>query len=67
MRFEEEEREESAERFLEGSLTAPLQAVWRDFAALASPIAVDIVSMSAEAMASMLRSVRIGVGRVWSQ
>ena len=54
MRLEAEERLESAVRFLEGSFMRLLQVVWRDFAALGSLIAADMVSRSAEAIASML-------------
>jgi hypothetical protein len=57
VRLEVEEREDSAGRFFEGSLMRDLQAVWRDFAALGSLIAVDILSRSADAMASMLEFV----------
>ncbi len=38
---------------------ALLQAVWRDFAALESEMAVHIVSRSADAMACMLGDIMI--------
>lgn len=63
MRLEEEESVASAARFLEGSLIRPLQAVWRDFAALGSFRAVDIASRSAEAISAMLVHVRICLGK----
>jgi hypothetical protein len=63
VRLEEEESVASAARFLEGSLIRPLQAVWRDFAALGSFRAVDIASRSAEAISAMLVHVRICLGK----
>jgi hypothetical protein len=59
----EEDRELSAARFLEGSLTRPLQAVWRDFAALGSIRAVEMVSRLADAISAMLDHVSIRLGK----
>jgi hypothetical protein len=66
--LEEEVRLESAGRFLSGSFTAALHAVWRDFAALGSPIAVLMVAWSALAIADMLGELNIcpegeGIGK----
>jgi hypothetical protein len=62
-----EEREDSAERFLEGSLIRPLQVVCKDFAALRSESAVVIMERSADAISAMLQDVKIFLGRVWSE
>lgn len=67
MRLDVEEREVSAERFLEGSLTRPLQAVCRDFAALGSERAVVMMERSADAISAMLRDVRICLGGMWGE
>lgn len=54
MRLAVGETVESAERFLLGSFTSDLHAVWSDLAALASLIAVLIAERSAVDMAAML-------------
>ena len=54
MRLEAEAREDSAGRFFSGSFTIALQAVWRDFAAFGSLIALLIVSKSALAIEAIL-------------
>ena len=63
MRLGEDERDEVAGRFLEGSLTRALHAVWRDLAAFGSLIASDMVSRSVEAMSDILGVVRTYNGK----
>lgn len=54
MRFAAGESADSAVRFLLGSLTMALHAVWSDLAAFASLIAVLIVERSAVDIADIL-------------